>query len=66
MSHIHTLDTQPDDYRAHLRDEHGIDTDDAPTQGKVPRSGKALVWLHSQEHPDHEVLIPSLKLVKGN
>jgi hypothetical protein len=64
MTHMHTLETQPDDYRAHLKDEHGIVTNDSPIEGKVPWSAKALVAKHAEHHPDHEVLLPSLHLVK--
>ncbi len=60
--HHHTATTQPENYRAHLRDEHGLTLNDSPGRGGV-MSAKGLVWLHSLQHPDHEIITPSLELV---
>lgn len=63
IPHSHTTETQPEDIRKHLAEDHNV-----PVKGDhrlgTGTNAKGLTWLHLQGHPDHTVLLPSLAVVK--
>lgn len=62
MTHFHTEDSQPFEYRQHIRD-HGINLVDLPhLPGIHATTARDLVALHLREHPDHELMLPSLTI----
>lgn len=55
MKHTHAVEeTQVQELRRHLRVAHGLAED--ALQGAT---GRGLVWLHNQHHPDHTVVDPN-------
>jgi hypothetical protein len=64
MKHYHTKNSQPSDYRKHLKEDHDIELNEDIKKGTHISSSRQLVQLHQKAHPDHIILIPSFSLVK--